>query len=67
MYLSDTKRLKNLAHFILKPGIISIFFLNILSIAYLATYELFNGFTEKCTPAALLKFVSTGPGHKTET
>ena len=35
--LSDTNLLKNLAHFILKPGIISILFFSISSIAYLAT------------------------------
>ena len=59
--------MKNFDNFILSPGIIKSFFLNIWSIAYRATNLLDNGFTANSTPATLLKFVWTGPGHKTDT
>ena len=42
------------------------FLLNILSIAYLATYSGVNDFKLNLTFARRLKLVSTGPGHKTD-
>ena len=51
-------------NFIFNPGIINNLFLNILSIAYLATYCDVSAFIENSQFATLLKFVSTGPGHK---
>ena len=54
----------NFAHFILNPGMITNFFLNILSTAICATFSADNDFRENFTPATLLKFVSTGPGHR---
>ena len=57
--------LKNLAIFIFQPGIIKNFPFKVLFIAYLATYSLDKLFNANFTFATLLKFVFTGPGHKT--
>lgn len=57
---------KNLVIFINVPGTIVNLFFNILFTAYLATYSLLNDGAAKSTPATLLKFVLTGPGHNTE-
>ena len=56
----------NKANFIFKVGIISIFLLNILSIASLATYSLLTPLTKNLPLATLLNSVLTGPGHKQE-
>ena len=53
------KRLKNTPNLLVKPGIIINLFLNILSIAYLATYLLLTLLVLKLPPATLLKLVST--------
>ena len=56
---------KDAVNLIVNPGIIKNLFFNILFIVYLATYSLVNEFKPNFTPATLLKFVFTGPGHNT--
>ena len=58
---------KNEVIFIKVPGtIVNLFFSSFFSTAYFATYSLLNDGAAKSTPATLLKFVLTGPGHNTE-
>ena len=54
----------NLPSHIVKLGNISILFANIFLTAYFATCLLLASAKLNFTSATLLKFVSTGPGHK---
>ena len=60
-------RNKKIPNLILNVGIIIIFFLNNLFIAYSATYLGLASLILNSPCATLLKFVLTGPGHKADT